>query len=80
MNRKYYVHNQAKRAKVVATAQTNFILKPLNTKKRVRARDLLPQQLLEFRQKSVHRNNIQRQDARTLLQQREKAAAAKFTP
>lgn len=55
---------------------TEFIVKQLDGKKRRKqpASSLIPAELLEFRKKNLYRKGIPRQDARTLLKQKEKMA------
>lgn len=63
--------------KIISDGATEFIVKPFYKRQKQSAASLIPLEMLQFRQKHLNRDGIPRQDARTLLRQKEKMRANK---
>lgn len=72
-------HRGSSEIHIYNSGPTEFIVKPLEPTKRRKqpSSSLIPAELMEFRQKNLYRKGIPRQDARTLLRNREKIAMSK---
>lgn len=72
-------HRGSSEIHIYNSGPTEFIMKPLEPSKRRKQplSSLIPTELLEFRKNNLYRKGIPRQDARTLLRNREKEAMSK---